>query len=241
MPDVLLAEEDPNALVFLADNLAADGYTVHAAANRDEAIATLRGRAVDAIVVDVNGQTLGLLDWLRDASGEAILAAADTPMLVLSSNGDEVRRIRLLERGADDVIEKPYSYLELRARLGAVLRRTSPRQQPPVLHVGRLRIDRRMRTVTIANQPIALAHLEYRLLCRLASDPGRVFTRQELLRDVWGYRAKGQTRTLDTHACRVRGKLVAGGAERMIVGVWGVGYRLAANETEPSPKPNMGA
>jgi DNA-binding response OmpR family regulator len=223
---VLLADEDARCRRSLAENLIADGYTIRQADDRDAAAAALRDLAPDVIVADVNGQTLGLLDWLRDSDGELLVAAVDTPMIVLSARGDEIHRIRLLEHGADDVLEKPYSYPELRARLTAVLRRTSPRRSASITVAGPIRIDRAAHQVTVNSWPVCLSETEFRLLSRLASEPMRVFTRQELLRDVWGYRSSSRTRTLDTHAHRVRAKLRAAGAGGVLQTVWAVGYRL---------------
>jgi len=183
---------------------------------------------VDLIVADVNGKTLSLIDWLRSADSWLCATASDTPVIVLTSQIDDVHRVRLLDRGGDDVVLKPFSYPELRARFAAVLHRTAPRQPPPVLGAGRLRIDVRTRAVTVAEQPVKLSVLEYQLLCVLAAEPSRVFTRQELMRDVWGYSA-GKTRTLDSHTSRLRRKLAQPGAPDMIANVWAVGYRLSPN------------
>jgi DNA-binding response OmpR family regulator len=136
-----------------------------------------------------------------------------------------VHWVRLLERGGDDVIVKPFSYPELRARITAVLRRTSPRQPRPVLIAGPVRIDLRDRRVTVDERAVELSATEYRLLCHLAAEPSRVFTREELMRDVWGFASPGRTRTLDSHACRLRARL-ASDTHHLIVNIWGVGYKL---------------
>jgi DNA-binding response OmpR family regulator len=233
-PQLLLADEDPLSRRFLAENLTADGYTVHQACDRDQAQAALSAQTPDVIIADVNGQTLALLDWLRTEGGQSVLASRDTPVLVLSSRGDELHRIRLLERGADDVVEKPASYLELRARLTALLRRTSPRRTPQITVAGPVRIDHSTRSVTVSDAAITVSGLEYRLLCHLAAEPTRVFTREELLRDVWGYQfpAGLRTRTLDTHAARLRVKLRQATDAPLLSTVWGVGYRLTAAESK---------
>ena len=114
--------------VFLADNLTADGYRVATAVDRDDALCQLRSTGADLILVDVNGQTLALIDWVRSADPALCAIASDTPVIVLTSP-DEIDRVRLLERGGDDVIAKPFSYPELRARIAAVLRR--PRRASP--------------------------------------------------------------------------------------------------------------
>jgi len=225
-PRLLLAEEDATTRAFLKDNLSADGYAVDVAADRNQALSRLRVIAPDLIVVDVNGLTLGLIDWLRSGDDSLLAATVDTPVIVLTSEPAELHRVRLLERGGDDVILKPFSYPELRARIAAVLRRTAPRQPHPVLSVGSLRIDVRARTVTVAGETVKLSALEYQLLCTLAAEPTRVFTREELLRGVWGFQSIVPTRTLDSHASRLRRKLADAGAPGMIVNVWAVGYRL---------------
>jgi DNA-binding response OmpR family regulator len=224
-PHLLLADEDQTTRTFLADNLTADGYHVDTAQDRNQAVQRLRTTTPDVIVVDVNGQTLALLDWLRGADGALCAAATDTPVIVLTSNGSDVHLVRLLERGGDDVVVKPFSYPELRARIAAVLRRTAPRQPRTVVSAGPVRVDLRNRAVTIDERPVELSAVEYRLLCHLAADPTRVFTREELLRDVWGYQSAGRTRTLDSHACRLRAKLSCD-THRLVINVWGVGLRL---------------
>ena len=219
---ILVADEDPDERAFLSDNLEADGYSVLAASDRVKAMALLV-KEPDLVVVDVNGGTLALIDALR--SGEGIAAQTDpaTPVIALTSEPEPFQQIRLLERG-DDVLQKPYSYPELRARLEAVLRRSAPRDTA-VLRAGRLRIHTRSRRVFVDAHPVALTNREYELLVALASEPGRVLTRAELL-IAWGYSAGAHTRTLDTHAARLRRKLAAAGAGPAIVTVWGVGYRL---------------
>jgi DNA-binding response OmpR family regulator len=196
---LLLADEDEITRAFLQDNLTADGYHVDTAPDRNQALARLRTTTPDLIVVDVNGQTLGLLDWLRGADSSLCAAATEPPVIVLTSNAEELHRVRLLERGGDDVLLKPFSYPELRARIAAVLRRTAPRQPRPILIAGPVRIDLRDRSVSVDERVVELSAVEYQLLCQLASEPTRVFTRDELMRDVWGYAAAGRTRTLDSH------------------------------------------
>jgi DNA-binding response OmpR family regulator len=113
----------------------------------------------------------------------------------------------------------------LLARIRAVLRRSAPLERD-VLEAGEIAIDRRTRRVTVAGEPVVLAGKEYQLLLKLAEDPTRVFTKEELLRDVWGFRSQGRTRTLDSHASRLRRKLATPGRGPFVVNVWGVGYRL---------------
>ncbi|MGI8920208.1 MAG: winged helix-turn-helix domain-containing protein [Solirubrobacteraceae bacterium] len=148
-----------------------------------------------------------------------------TPLLLLSRSDEELDRIRAYDRGADDYLHKPFSYPELVARVRALLRRSQLHRGEGPMRVGSLVIDRVSRRVTVAGRELDLAQKEYRLLVHLASNPTRVFTKEELLRDVWGFRSGVRTRTLDSHACRLRRKL-EGDAQRLLVNVWGVGYRL---------------
>jgi DNA-binding response OmpR family regulator len=224
---ILLAEEDDAMRAFLADNLIADGYEVLCAGDRAKALALLSTGHPDLIVVDVNAQTLELLDTVRAGEGVAGLADPDTPMIVLSGDADRLHRIRLLERGGDDVVQKPFSYPELRARIGAVLRRSQARGQGArILRAGPVVIDVRAREVRVCDRRVALSGTEFQLLLALAGEPQRVFTREELLRSVWGFQTFGRTRTLDSHASRLRRKLCDDGEDKLVVNVWGVGYRL---------------
>jgi DNA-binding response OmpR family regulator len=116
-------------------------------------------------------------------------------------------------------------YEELLARIRAILRRTVP-PSPQRHEAGELVVDRVTRSVELGGEPIHLAGKEFELLWRLASEPQRVFTKEELLRDIWGFRSSARTRTLDSHVCRLRRKLGDGTEDRYVVNVWGVGYKL---------------
>jgi DNA-binding response OmpR family regulator len=228
---ILLAEEDPATRGFLADNLTADGYQVLLADEKAAALAKLATRQPDLVICDVNGETLGLLDAVRQADGVASHIDPDVPLIVLAAHGDELARVRFFDRGCDDVVAKPFSYPELRARVRALLRRSHGRRRQ-VIQVGALRIDTIAREVRVGETTVDLPAMEYALLTHLAGEPTRVFTKDELLRDVWGYRAQGRTRTLDSHACRLRNKLTGAGDGRWIENLWGVGYRLAPVERQ---------
>jgi DNA-binding response OmpR family regulator len=143
-------------------------------------------------------------------------------VIVLGSPDSETR-LRALER-CDDYLSRPFADEELVARIRAVLRRRPPRSE--VLHLGELVIDRAARRVMAGGVDVVLSAKEYALLLKLASDPERVFTREQLLRDVWGYRSYVPTRTLESHASRVRCKLAAAGLPGWVVNAWGVGYKL---------------
>jgi DNA-binding response OmpR family regulator len=222
---ILVAEEDSVIRNFLGDNLTADGYEVLIAEDRAGALRILDAERPDLVVCDVNGDTLSLVDAVRGGDGVASRIEPDMPLIVITSATDELSRLRYFDRGSDDVIAKPFSYHELRARVRALLQRTYERRTPARLRIGELTIDPISRQVYLHGKLVTLASREFALLRQLASDPTRVFTKSELLRSVWGYRSWGSTRTLDSHACRLRQKLRVHG-DQLVVNVWGVGYRL---------------
>ena len=216
---ILVAEQDEATRLFLADNLTADGYHVETATTEQQAKSLLDNQVFDLLVADVNGHTLSVVEH----------AAGLCSILVLSSNPSALDACRKLDRGADDYQPKPFSYPELRSRVGALLRRreaTVTGARPERLRVGGLEIDPSGRDVHLDGRLLDLQAKEYALLIMLAGEPTRVFTKEEILRKVWGYKTPGSTRTLDSHACRLRQKLKYASGERLIVNVWGVGYRL---------------
>src|SRR5207302_2766310 len=129
----------------------------------------------DVIVVDINGETLELLDTVRAGEGIAGRADPDTPLIVLSGDADQLQRIRMLERGGDDVVGKPFAYPELRARIAALLRRSEQRRRTSILRAGPVVIDVRSREVRVHDRPVELSAKEYDLLVTLAGDPTRVY------------------------------------------------------------------
>src|SRR6478609_5894007 len=126
---ILVAEEHDATRAFLATNLAADGYRVLIAPDRAKALGLLSTSHPDLILVDINGETLSLVDAIRSGEGPAGRADPDTPLIVLSRDADRLQRIRVLDRGGDDVVKKPFAYPELRARIAAVLRRSELRRR----------------------------------------------------------------------------------------------------------------
>src|ERR671931_540218 len=155
----------------------------------------------------------------------------NVPVIVLGEarSSDPVDRVHAFQRGCDDFVPRPFHYEELVARIHAVLRRSRPHERER-LAAGPIALDRATRRVTVSGYPLALAAKEFELLAKLATDPTRVFTKEELLREVWGFVALGRTRTLDSHASRLRRKLALAGADDCVLNVWGVGYRLLGDE-----------
>jgi DNA-binding response OmpR family regulator len=230
---LLLLEDDPLIRTFLADNLTADGYELVVTSTLEDALRELELKRPDLAIVDLklpDGSGLELVRRVRAADGVGRLDP-ELPLLMLSGSGSDLDRIRGFERGLDDYVVKPFSYPELRLRIAAVLRRSQLRIQRGLLRVGELEIDPAARSTKLRGRRVELAAKEFALLRTLASSPTRVFTKDELLRDVWGFRARGSTRTLDSHACRLRAKLRADG-DAFVVNVWGVGYRLVDGPVE---------
>lgn len=222
-PRVLIASPNHSARVFLADNLEADGYLADGVPDIAAAWERL-AEPLDVLIADTGVNTLDLVDAIRTGAP----AAVDTqlPIIALVADASDIHRTRLLERGADDVVTTPYSYPELRARLGALLRRSTARQSPHVLRAGSLRLDVRARRAWVGGvETEPLREKEYQLLRTLIAEPERVYTREELLRTIWGHGPAARTRTLDSHAARLRSRLRIG-AEQYVHNVWGVGYRL---------------
>lgn len=228
---ILLVDDDLAARAVLAEGLSIDGFEVYGADNARLARHQIEHKQPDLVLLDLNlpdSSGYHLLREIRDADGIGWAVDPTIPVIVLSGRSGEVDRVRGFEFGCDDYIVKPFSFAELRGRVEAMLRRRGAGAAPTRL-LGELTIDQRSRRVQLAGRPVSLTAKEYALLIALASEPGRVFTKEELLKSVWGFRSLGATRTLDSHACRLRAKL-RGGKRRYIVNLWGTGYRLTDNE-----------
>jgi DNA-binding response OmpR family regulator len=240
---ILLVEDDLGLRTFLADNLTADGFDVLATDTVHDAVRLLEYKQPDLALVDLglpDGSGLELISRVRAADGVASRLDPGVPMVVLTGRASELDRVRGFERGADDFVGKPFSYAELLGRMRAVLRRTRPRVALGRLRVGDLEVDPASRDVRLRGRRIDLSQKEFALLKALAGSPTRVFTKEELLRDVWGFRSMGATRTLDSHACRLRQKLGAAG-DQFVINVWGVGYRLIDGEVAEDAAEATGA
>jgi DNA-binding response OmpR family regulator len=225
---LLLVEDDAPTAAFLADNLRADGYRVLAATGLADGLRLAHAARPDLMLLDLglsSGSGLDLLDRVRHADGLASRIDPDLPVIVLSGRVAEADRVRSFARGADDHVCKPFLYAELLGRIRAVLRRAEGRRRQGLLRVGELTVDPSTRAVRLAGTKVELAAKEFALLHALAEDPTRVYGKNELLRDVWGFQSLGRTRTLDAHACRLRKKL-SPSPRPWVVNVRGVGYKL---------------
>lgn len=217
---VLVAEPEPEAREFLGRQLRDDGFDVVGASRRSEALELAEAVRPDVVLLT----ELDLCQRLR--RGEPGRSwDRNVPVIVLASSSDHLERVHALERGADDALARPFAYDELVARIRALLRRTAAASDD-VIVAGDLVIDRPTRRVRVRDTLVDLSAKEFDLVATLASQPTKVFTKAELLRDVWGFKALGRTRTLESHASRVRKKLCLAPEDRFVVNVWGVGYRL---------------
>jgi DNA-binding response OmpR family regulator len=227
---LLVAEAEPGTREFLERHLASDGFRVLGAEAQDRALDLAERIRPDLVLLGGLEDADGLSVCRRLREGEPGRSwDRDVPVIVLGeARSDAVDRVHAFERGCDDFVPRPFHYEELVARIHAVLRRSRPAQRER-LAAGPLAIDRGTRRVTVHGLGVALAAKEFELLAKLATEPTRVFTKEELLREVWGFVALGRTRTLDSHASRLRRKLALAGAEDCVLNVWGVGYRLLAD------------
>lgn len=198
-----------------------EGYAVDTAETGEQGIEMIQSRPPHVVLLDVLLPATSGWDVLR-----TLRSRSSVPVIMVTARRAEADRLRGFEQGADDYVVKPFSPRELVARVGAVLRRYHPDSAEPMV-IGPLEIDPRRREVRIDGSTVTLREREFDLIAYLASRPGAVCSRAELLDRVWGYNFTGDVRTIDTHIRRVREAL--GSAGPMLRTVWGIGYQL----TEP--------
>jgi DNA-binding response OmpR family regulator len=224
---VVVCEDDEPTLSLLCDHLSADRYRALPAPCASDALRLCQYNQPDLMLLDLalpDAAGLDVLRELRASEGASSRFDPMLPVIVVSGRGSNTDRVRGFAEGADDYVVKPFHYPELAARVASLLRRRSAQRRGPI-RVGELVVDPVTREVRVGDRPIELANKEFTLLRTLAAEPTRVFTKEELLRDVWGFRSMGRTRTLDSHASRLRRKLDPTGS-RFVFNCWGVGYRL---------------
>lgn len=231
---ILVVEADADLGRTLVEQLAADAHPTERARTVGEARMLAAARPPRLLVLgELDGPraSIDLLESIR--AGESQRCSGTTlspspeglPVIVLGARATLPDLLRAFDAGADDFLPRTTGYLELRARLRALLRRSETKPDDEPLQIGPLRIDPAAHAATLHGERLELRRMEFKLLLHLASDPSRVFHRHELLKAVWGFRSEGSTRTVDSHASRLRNKLSAAG-EHWIVSVRGVGYRL---------------
>ena len=229
MATILVVDDEPNIREVVGLYLRRDGHTVVSAADGDEALRLHREHRPDLVVLDLMLPRVSGLEVCR-----RIQAERRVPLIMLTARGDEEDRIVGLSVGADDYVVKPFSPRELAARVAAVLRRVQehavPEAHARVLDIGALRIDPNTREVRVKGEPVVLTVREFDLLHYLASQPNRVFTRDQLMDAVWGYSFAADTSTVTVHIRRLREKIEDDPAQPYyLLTVWGVGYRFGGD------------
>jgi two-component system alkaline phosphatase synthesis response regulator PhoP len=227
MPTVLVVDDEPKIVQLARDYLEHAGFAVLTASDGASALQAARVRAPDLIVLDLGLPGLDGLEVMR-----SIRASASTPIVVLTARDTELDKLLGLELGADDYVTKPFSPRELVARVRAVLRRSEHAIEPREhLEVGELVLDLPRLRTTVAGRVVDLTATEFQILGTLAREPGRVFTRSQLLDAVHGVAFDSYERAIDAHIKNIRRKIEADPARpRFIQTVYGVGYRVAEPE-----------
>ena len=228
MTRILVVEDQRDLALGLRANLEVEGYTVDVASTGEDALRIAGERAPDLVILDI---------MLPGIDGYEVLARLramrlDVPVLMLTARAEEVDKVRGFRRGADDYVTKPFGVMELLVRIQALLRRGPPRDQAAtrrgqVVRVGDVEVDIEGHMVRRNGEEVSLTPKAFELLLALHRKQGKVASRHELLRDIWGYASSVTTRTVDAHVAELRRKLEADPADpKHILTVWKVGYRL---------------
>jgi DNA-binding response OmpR family regulator len=224
MSKILVVDDEQSIVDVLAYNLVKAGHQPVVARDGEQALRLARAERPDLVILDLMLPGIDGLEVCR-----AIRKDGDLPIIILTAKDEEIDRVVGLELGADDYVVKPFSVRELMARVKSVLRRAQPRpaESAQALQVGDLRLDMARREALWRSTPFDLTAIQFELLRVLMGSPGRVFSREELLDQVWGYDYYGDTRTVDSAVKRLRARLreVASDAE-LVVTVRDAGYKL---------------
>jgi two-component system alkaline phosphatase synthesis response regulator PhoP len=223
MTRILIVEDDPAMSVALRDGFEFEGHTVEMAADGDEGLRAATRGDHELIILDVMLPKLSGLDVCKQlrANGQS------TPVIMLTARGQEIDKIVGLKLGADDYVTKPFSFLELTARVEAVLRRVARKSVAEEIAFGNVRLDFRTYQATRSEQPLDLTPREFRILRYFIDHSNEVVSREALLNHVWGYDSSAFTRTVDTHMARLRQKIEATpGEPRHLITVHRVGYKF---------------
>ncbi len=226
-PLVLIVEDEAALLTMLRYNLEKEGFAVCAATDGEEALIQIAERKPDVVLLDWMLPLISGIEVCRQIRRGR--TSRNLPVIMLTARGEEADRVRGLNSGADDYVVKPFSPAELIARLRAVMRRAQPASAEDVLRFGDLAMDLIAHRVTRKEQPIHLGPTEFRLLRFLLQHPGRVFSREQLLDQVWGHEVYVEVRTVDVHIRRLRRALNIKKAPDLIRTVRAAGYALDAS------------
>ena len=226
---LLVVEDDTSLGEVIRYNFLSEGYEVKLEKNGKKGLDSALSWQADVIILDLMLPLISGIEICRTIRKEGIF----TPVIMLTAKDTEIDRVVGLEVGADDYVTKPFSTRELIARVGANIRRTEmikiarENYSDEIINIGNLIIDKPSRKITLNNQDISLRPREYDLLLHMASNPGRVFTRNQLLQQVWGYEYTGDTRTIDVHVRWLRRKIEKDPSNPILLQtIRGVGYRF---------------
>jgi two-component system phosphate regulon response regulator PhoB len=223
-PLVLIVEDEAPLVTMLRYNLEREGFAVDEATDGEEALLRIAEHRPDAVLLDWMLPLVSGLEVCRQIRRAP--ATRSLPVIMLTARGEEGDRIRGLDSGADDYVVKPFSPTELVARLRAVIRRAHPDPADNVLRFADLAMDLTAHRVSRSGKPVHLGPTEFRLLRHFLQNPGRVFSREQLLDRVWGHDAELEIRTVDVHIRRLRKALNAAGGDDLLRTVRSVGYAL---------------
>lgn len=225
---VLVIEDEPSITDFLCENLRADDIAVQIATTLAEGVEKLARHQPDVALVDISLPDGSGLDLCRRVR-EGTFGRSTMGLIVLTARGADRDRVRGFERGADDYVVKPFHYPELLARIKALSARLDGKRDAEVISHDGLEVDAGRRVASLHGRSLELPAKEFDLLLTMARDPLRVFSKQDLLRAVWNYGPGSSTRTLDSHASRLRRRLeTLDDGSRYVINRWGVGYSLRA-------------
>ncbi len=222
MSKILIVDDDPNIRELIRVFLRNEGFDVYEAADGVEALTTLASLKADLAILDVMMPNLDGWELCRE-----LRAAYDMPLLMLTAKGETSQKVKGFDLGADDYLVKPFEPVELVARVKALLKRYRIAASQTI-QVGELVMDRKTYTLTVQGESITLPRKEFDLLFKLASYPGRTFSRDQLIEDIWGYDFEGNERTLDVHINRLRERFPEANHSFKIKTLRGLGYRLEA-------------
>ena len=221
---ILLVEDEKTLAKALKFNLEKEGFEVAVAYDGEEALRAFPREKPALIILDL---MLPIIDGYEVC--RRVRRNSEVPIIMLTARDEDIDKILGLELGADDYMTKPFNTRELLARIRAILRRTGQQTErgKKILQRGELRIDMIRHRVTIKERAVALTSKEYALLCLLVANPGRVYSREQLLAELWGSAYEGDARTVDVHIRHLREKVEERPAEPdLILTVWGTGYKF---------------
>ena len=222
---ILIIEDDSNIRELLRLYLTQEGYKIETAQDGLEGLRAFKAHEPDLILLDLMMPVMDGTQVIKE-----VRAVSKVPVIMLTAKGETFDKVAGLDLGADDYVTKPFETRELIARIRAVLRRYGDNEPPKKLEYENLIIDKESYNITVKGAKMEIPPKEIELLYFLASSPNRVFTRAQLLDDVWGFDYFGDTRTVDVHVKRLREKLQDVSDKWEIKTVWGVGYKFEVRD-----------